>query len=333
MSTYDYILQGVALTDKRWANAPGIPFDGVWHLAEGTGVLPHFPGLRATTFHRPGQHGESQAQFAPLAERSLSLRMRFLAVCSDPSNARYGRQGEGFDERMAFMEANVNEFFFRSQLGATSNRGYLELKRVNNVFEHFPGGDWSPTHGEQTTAGRFIASSEPEMDRDARWVDYTLIFHIPEGTWWTDWEYRKISNVRPNQTTNINVPMGTAPIWDARIAIRTVDPDINLQPGTRFLNDLGIGFRVSREIAKGPHWRVFGTVERAYGGYSSNTGDNPNWDVDLNNQTILEEVGRPQGSLLMISPGVAGDSRPIGRIRVRPTAAIDVALAVRPRWF
>lgn len=335
MSTYDYVLQGVSLTDTRWASIPGAPIEGVWHMRSGTSTLPHFPGLRATRFNRLGQHGESQAQFAPIQPRTLELNMRFLAVATNPAHPRFQQWGRTFDERMAFLEENINEFFFRTMIGQTSGKGYLNLTRRNNQFEHFPaGGIAAPaTNGDQHTAGRFLASSAGQMDDDARWADYTLLFEIPQGTWWTDTQYRAAS-VPAGASTAIEIPMGTAPVWDAKIAFHTGGAG----PGSneiKFTNDQGVGFSIGRSLTSDDSgwWRVVDAGERSYGGHRDNNGAEPNWDVEMDNPTIVHEIGRPQGSALMIHPGVSGTSRRVGRVFVKSTVPLEVRIAYRPRWF
>ena len=325
MATYDYILQGVPLTDRRWPVGNG--FEGAWFLNPGTSVLPKFPGLRATRFQRPGQHGESQAQFAPLQPKTEEFSIRFLAVCTDPTHPRFRQEGATFDERMAFLEHNITDFMFRTRIGATSTGGYLELKRVNNEYEHFAGlGAGNHTGGEQTTAGRFISSSEAEMDQDARWADYTLLFEVPTGTWWTKQVRRRVDVPSANSTVTVDLPMGTAPVWDSQIAVRQNGD--RLEAGSTFLNDMDVGFRVSYWTSS---WWVMDVESRMSG--NAGTGTSPNWNRSKDNARLIHEVGRPLGSALVINPGAPGSGERIGRVKVRLTSPGTVWFSYNPRFF
>lgn len=299
-------------------------------MRRGTSVLPHFPGLRATKFTRPGQHGESQAQYAPLEPRVLELNMRFLPICTNPQNPAYQQVGRTFDERMAFLEENINEFMFRTMIGQTSSKGYLQIKRRNAQFEHFPhlyeGGVRS--NGDQVAVGRILASSDHTLDPDANFADYDFIFELPEGTWYTAPVERRFNDLTANTTHTFALPMGTAPVWDTKIALRPRGGP-TVMDGTEFTNDMGLGFRI-RQNRRGSEWTIVDTLTRAAGRHA---GGSPDWDIELTNFNEILELGRPQGTSLLVNPGVDGDGRRIGHINVRLNSPGEVAFLHHPRFF
>lgn len=254
--------------------------------------------------------------------------MRFLAVCTNPQHPRFGQQGLTFDERMAFLEENINEFFFRTRIGATSAGGYLELKRVNNEAEHFPHlGSGNFTRGEQTTAGRFLASTEASMDPEAQYADYDLIFEIPTGTWWTETLYQEVDLPNPGETVAVDLPMGTAPVWDSQVAISPTTAGFSLRDST-FLNDMGVGFKMRYNVDR---WWIWDT-EMAVAADAFD-GNEPVWGGDFDRPDTMIDVGRPLGSTLMINPGVPGSSDRLGRVNITLTDPGKVVIAHNPRFF
>ncbi|MDS2171606.1 hypothetical protein Q7C18_02740 [Nesterenkonia sp. CL21] len=325
MSSFDYVIQGVKCTDARWADDPTAAFPGAWHLRTDTALLPQFPGLRATRFTRPGQHGESLAQFAPIEPRTVRLAMRFVAVCSDPRDPRYGQMGGSWEERLSFIEANVNEFMFRTQIGNQAGLGQLRLERTFTDFEHFPYGEADQTMGTQWCTGRFLSSSEAEVDRDARWAEYDLVFENPEGTWLTEQQEVRV-DVPANADTAVDLPMGTAPVWDAMLAVRSADG--RLEAGTSFKNTAGVGFELARWTES---WWILDMESRMSSLAGTATG--PNWGANLNDAQMISELGRPQGSALLVNPGVSSSGDRIGRITINAPQACQVRIRYNPRFF
>ena len=318
MGDVQYRVQGVDLTDQRWAASPvtspnGKRLAGVWELLKGTGLLPDSPGFAVTRFEKPDQHGESQAQFAPVTPTSSMISVRVWAVDGQPSSPMFRQAGDTVGQRLRMLQANVAELFFRTQLGAAGSKGLLEVERTYSV-------DGEP----QYAAGRFTTRVTPEYGPDYMWADYHLMFDNPFGTW-TGPEVT-ITETVGTSWTDVHVPMGTAPVWDALIAARS---NTNELLGARFRNDQGVGFNVSAFSGNG--WRVYDTRSRI----SSLAGaaSEPAWDAPFNRAATIEEVGRPQGTALLINPGVAGNPDQVGLVRVRYPSAGTVMIRYRPRYF
>lgn len=316
MGDVQYRIQGVDLTDQRWSANPvaspnGKRLAGTWELLKGTSLLPDSPGFAVTRFEKPDQHGESQAQFAPVTPTSSMISVRVWAVDGQPSSPTFRQAGDTAGQRLRMLQANVAELFFRTQLGAAGSKGLLEVERTYSV-------DGEP----QYAAGRFATRVSPEYGPDYMWADYHLLFDNPFGTW-TGPEVT-ITETVGRSWTDVHVPMGTAPVWDALIAVR---PDTNpLEAGSNFRNDQGVGFDMA---ALTNNWWVMNAVTRMAGS-SFNPVD---WGTSLNNARLMHEVGRPQGSALLINPGVAGYPEQIGLVRTRLTTQGTVQIRYRPRYF
>jgi hypothetical protein len=321
MGDITYTLQGVDLTDQRWASTPvqspiGRRATGVWELNKGTGLLPSLPGFRVTRFEKPGQHGETQAQFAPVAANGLPLVVRFWALGADPGHPDYQQVGATPDVRLRMLQENISEFLFRAQIGAAGSKGYLELERR-----------YSPDGDPQTAVGRIVGSSEPEYGPDYLWADYTLIFSNPYGTW-TGEQVTVTEDITTTSETEIRVPMGTAPVWDAVIAVRVTGEGERLEAGTRFTNDTGVGFEIARWTES---WWIYDMASRMAS--LAGTASFPNWGANLNDAQMVRELGRPQGSALLINPGVAGVGDRVGAVKVTAAAPCQVRIRYRPRYF
>ena len=311
-------LQGVDLTDRRWYTSPsntplGRPLTGAWDVLRGTSLLPSAPRYRRTRFERPSQHGESRAQFSPIAPKSHMIVMRFYAIDSNPNSPMYKTLPTTPGGRVQAIQENMNEFFFRTQLGANGSKGYLELSRRYSV-----NGD--PQYANVDVDGE----EEPEYEPDYRWADYHMIFRNPYGTW--TGEEITITRDITRGNTEVRLPMGTAQVWDMKIAMRP--NDYELPPGSTFVNDQGVGFRMAYLTR---NWWIMDTVTRMAGHASS--GTNPNWDITLNNARLIEEMGRPQGTALLLNPGVTGSYEREALIRVNPRVDSRVIFRYRPRYF
>lgn len=322
MSDILYRLQGVDLIDQRWANSPAVtdfgPREGAWELLQGTSLLPNLPGFDVTTFRRPGQQGESRVQHAPVNPRGIPLSVRFYAVDPDGATPTYGMEGTDVPERVHFLEKAVSEFLFRTQLGKSGSGGDLQLERR-----------YTANGGRMYTTGMVRGSVEPEYGPDYRYADYHFIFTSGIGTWYTlPWQYVS-ATVPGGESTEVDVPMGTAAVPDARIAYRGVNGG-DVPGGTRFLNEMRIGVMAGPDVS-GNTWRVIDVDRR--GASAGGSGAQPNWNGAFTNTRFVHEHGRPLGTGLLIQPGVAGDSRRIGTVIVEPTADIELRIAVRPRYF
>ncbi len=318
-----YEIQGVPLIDRRWASDPvrtdSGPVYGAWEALQGTSLLPSLPGFRVTMIDRPGIQGEAQVQNAPVMAKGIPLVVRFYAVQGDPTSPDYGRAGRTVGERAHFLDTNVREFLFRSQIGAAGSKGNLRLSRqlgVNGEAMH--------------TVGRVISSADPEYGPGYHEAEYTFIFHSQIGTWYRDWQYVS-ATARAGRTTAIEVPMGTAPVPDARIAIRSQGTGVSMPSGTRIVNDQGRGFEMRGTSGDG-RWRIMDAESRWAVTMQTST-EQPDWSLEPTNPYQMAEVERPSGTALEINPGVSGLSRRVGHVIITPTADVYVQIALRPRYF
>lgn len=335
---FDYSLQGVRLTDARWENDPNAEYEGAWVMAPDTDALPMYPGIQVTEFNVPGGHGERQVQHAPMEPRNINLTVRFLAVETNPSKPGYKRSGGTWDERQAQIEANVNEFMFRTRLGSQSALGEVTLTRVNPHFEHFLSsraqGDNTvrPSTGNQVATGRFISSASVDRDPDMRWADYSFVFRDRHGCWMTSWQYFAFDNISGGINRTLNVPMGTAPVIDALVAIRTRSSG---NGRARVTNLAGHGFYADNSLNRGTtdanRWWVYDTLAWRAGG--GNLGGGRPWTMDKPHTRPMEEIRRPLGTALQITPGISDVGQMRGRINVRLPTTGDVHVALRPRWY
>lgn len=316
-----YYIQGVPLTDNRWEGSPTLSPDGrqltgVWEPLRDISLLPQLPGFKVTRFERPGQHGESQAQYAPIAPNGFPISVRVYAIESDPARPDFRQVPTTPGARLDVLERNVGQFLFRTQIGASGAKGYLEVERRLGV-----NGD------PRYASGRFITSSTPSHERSYRWADYHFIFENPFGTWYGD--EITIDQTLTTSETEILVPMGTAPVWDAMVAARPTGPN-PFPAGSRFTNDMDIGFEMSRQSGNN-HWWIMHTLSRTASVAGSASW--PNWAANLDNVRMVAEFGRPQGSALTINPGVADTPDQVGMVKVRLTSPGQVRIRYRPRYF
>lgn len=318
MSNFDYEIQGVRLTDPR----------GAWNLLEGTDTLPKFPGLRATRYNIPGGSGERQVQHAPIEPTTHLFRVRFHAIDTNESSGTYLKMGRNFDERVAFLERNINEFMFATQLGAQSHLGNVEIRRINPRSGSASTDHYRTSNRVLTAVGRVIASVEPQVSSNGEYADYDFIYENPNGVWFSSWDYRRVSH-KPAGTYGIWVYSGTAPIDDALIAIR---PSQTMPAGVLVRNEAGIGFRVSRPLAAN-RWHVFDTFSWSARLTAGIASEDPWWSGPKEDRTIMTEHGRPTGSALVITPGIADNAHPRGKFSVRLTGPGEIRVATRAKWF
>jgi hypothetical protein len=314
MSNFDYEIQGVKLTDPR----------GAWYLLPGTDTLPKYPGIRVTRFNIPGGSGEKQVQHAPTEPASYLFRIRFNAIDTRIGSPTYLRMGRDYDEKIAFLERNINEFMFTTRLGAQGHLGNVEIKRINPTSQSASTDSYRMSHGSLSAVGRVIASTEPEVSENQEYADFEFIYENPTGTWYSEWDYRRIG-AKPAGTHGIWVNCGTAPIDDALIAIKPTNGD--MPAGVLVRNEAGIGFEVKKTLTAN-RWHVFDT-------YSWATGSSPDiwFSTPKPDKTSMTEYGRPVGSALVITPGIKNVSTPRGIVTVRLTAPGEIRTAVRSKWF
>lgn len=314
MSSFDYEIQGVKLTDPR----------GAWHLLPGTDTLPKYPGIRVTRYNVPGGSGERQVQHAPTEPATYLFRVRFNAIDTRIASPSYMKWGRDHDEKIAFLERNINEFMFATRLGAQSHLGNVELKRLNPRSQSASTNGYRTSNGSLSTVGRVIASADPEVADNGEYADYEFVYENPTGTWFGEWEYRRLG-VKPAGTYGIWVNSGTAPMDDALISIK---PDgVTMPPGALVRNEAGIGFRVNKSLESW-HVHIFDT-------YSWSCGVTPSgwWNTPKPDQTSMVEHGRPVGSALVLTPGIDGASSPRSRLTVRIPTPGEIKIATRSRWF
>lgn len=312
--SFDYEIQGVKLTDPR----------GGWSLRPGTDVLPKYPGIRVTRFNVPGASGESQVQHAPLEPVKYLFRVRFHPVDTRIESPRYLKRGRDYEERIANLERNINEFMFSTRLGAQSHLGNVELRRLNPASQDASSDSRRFSHGVMTAVGRVIASTDPDVSPSGTFAEYEFIYENQTGTWFTEWDYRK-GGLKQAGFHGYWVPCGTAPIDDAMIAIY---PAVNDMPaGVLVRNEAGIGFEVKKALTPN-RWHIFDT--KAW-----SVGATPGiwWSTPKPDKTSMTEYGRPTGSALTITPGIKNVDSPRGILTVRLTGPGYIRTATRPRWF
>ena len=312
-------LQGVDLTDRRWLTAPvqtprGQLLTGAWDVLRGTSLLPSAPSYRRAPFERPSQHGESRAQFSPIAPKSHLVVLRFYAVDADPNSPMFGTVPTTPGERIRALQDNMDELFFRTQLGSNGSKGYLELSKTYSV-------NGSPLYSNVDVVG----ADEPSYEADYYWADYELILRLPHGTW--TGEEQIIEKELPSGESEVLLPMGTSPVWDMKIAMRTID-ESRLEIGSTFVNDQDVGFRMAGTINS---WWIMDMVTRM--STSAGLGSSPIWSRTLNNALLVEELGRPQGSGLLVNPGVAGSPDRVGLVKVNLVHPCRVIFRYKPRYF
>lgn len=314
MSDFDYEIQGVKLNDPR----------GGWFLRPGTDTLPKFPGIRVTRYNVPGANGERQVQHAPLDPVKYLFRVRFKPVDLRDGSPTYGMGSDNVEQRIAFLERNINEFLFSTRLGAQSHLGNVEIRRISPASQLASNNDRRFSHGVMTAVGRVIAPVEPEVEETGQFADYEFIYENQTGTWFTEWDYRRIG-VKPAGFHGIWIHCGTAPIDDALIAIRPTSGD--MPAGVLVRNESGIGFEVKKTLTAN-RWHIFDTHAWA-------TGSSPSiwWSTPKPDQTSMTEYGRPVGSALVITPGINNVSTPRGIVTVRLTAPGEIRVAARKKWF
>lgn len=315
MSDFDYEIQGVKLNDPR----------GGWFLRPGTDTLPKFPGIRVTRFNVPGASGESQVQHAPLEPVKYLFRVRFKPVDVRVDSATYGMTGRDWDERIAFLEYNINEFMFSTRLGAQSQLGNVELRRLSPRSQRASAYYRRFSNGVMTATGRVIAPAEPEVEETAAYADYEFIYENQTGTWFTGWDYRKLG-LKQEGFHGIWVPSGTAPIQDAMVGIFPLGRD--LPAGVLVRNEAGDGFEVKKVLTEG-RWHIFDTSDKWA------VGSTPNiwWSTPKPDQVSMAGVGRERGSALTIIPGIRNVDSPRGLLTIRLTGRAYIRTATRPRWF
>lgn len=320
MADMDLTLQGVPLVDDRWAqsqNKVHTSRDGVWEPTRGTDLESALPGFVVTETVIPGQHGVTQAQHAPIADRVIPIQMKFWAIDTHTDSPTYQLgQDDRFsqaDRRRLLME-NQREFQQRTQLGAAGSRGLLLLSAQfsNGLRLH--------------ARGRVTASSDAETRAASRYRVVDYLFRNPTGTWFADTEYRSATITESGTNTGLRLPAGDMDTWDAKIAVR---PDSTMSSGSRFLNELGIGFEVMHQIPGGT-WTIFDAGNRRAG--QAGTGSSPEWDAPLEDTTLMAEYGPPQGSMLNLPPGIAGIDPTECVVVANLRGAAEVQVAIAPRY-
>ena len=315
-------LQGVNLDDDRWEN-PASKFhtwrDGVWELLSGTEVLPRYSGGRVTSWNIPGGQGERRSALMPLAARLIPIRVKFYPICADPQDPRYQQWGRDPQERALFLRQNISEFMRRVQVGRQMVDGNLRLDRT-------VGGS-----GKQSCAVYFESDWDQQDAPIFAHSTLTIVARNPAGTWFGDWEYVDVGLLEPGRTTAVNVPMGDAPVEDARVAVRPAqEPARDGANWYRFTNLGGVGFQATM-LSPWARWWIFRTLENRAGRPTDNT--TRDWDIDTPYEQHMYSYGRRQGTALLITPGVPNDGRSVGRVNVRVGSPAYVMIAVRPKYF
>lgn len=318
MSNFDYEIQGVSLTDPR----------GAWNLLPGTDVLPKYPGINATKFNIPGASGESQVQHAPILPSTQLFVMRFHAIDTLERSPTYLKMGRDFDEKLAFLERNINQFMFATRLGAQSHLGNVELRRISHSAGDASSDFDRLSNRVLTAVGRVHASTEPQIASNHEYADYEFVYENPTGTWFTSWSYRRIGN-KPAGTHGVWTYSGTAPIDDALIAIKPTGGD--MPAGVVVRNESGIGFEVRKVLAR-DRWYVFDTFSWSMREGALNA-DGPWWSGPKTDQTSMVEHGRGTGTALTITPGIADNAYPRGKVTIRIPSSGEIRVATRSKWF
>lgn len=325
-------LQGVPLTDDRWSSASQ---PGAWELMTGSELLPRYPGARVTRFEVPGGQGERRVQNMPAAARTVPLRIRFLPICTDPESPMYQRRGRDPQERAGFLANNIREFMFRTRLGAQLSMGNLRLSRTLSASEHMldPTVDAelspavTPSGGTESCVGYFESDWSQDDHPTYQYSTLTALFRNPTGTWYTDWQYFGYGGLSADTDWTLEVPMGTAPVDDAMVAIQPQNS--GSAPGALVRNDSGLGFQVGTTMPQDT-WHFFDTYSWRMGTVPAGGFD---WGIEKPDQAAMLEHGRPLGTALLITPGIAGTGDMIGRVHVRLPSYATVHIAIRPKWF
>ncbi|WP_147107118.1 hypothetical protein [Nesterenkonia populi] len=318
-------LQGVNLDDDRWESPQTRLYThrtGVWELLTGTEVLPRYSGGRVTRWEIPGGQGERRAALMPLAARVIPIRIRVYPICTDPQSPMYQRQGRDPQERARFLRENITEFHRRVQLGRQMVDGNLRLDRTIGGTEQVSAAVYFESDWDQEDGPEFL------------WSTLTVPARNPTGTWFGAWETVDAGEITPDDgSVGLAVPAGDAPIEDARIAIRP----IGNQPSDgenwfRLTNYGGTGFTASMLEPYARWWIVRAGESRAGVAPSGDNADR-DWAMDTPREDVIYSYGRRQGTSLLITPGIPGDGRAVGRVNIRVGAPARVMVAVRPKYF
>lgn len=317
-------LQGVNLDDDRWLN-PSTRFHthrpGVWELVSGTEILPRYSGGRVTTWDVPGGQGERRTALMPISGRSIPIRVRFYPLCTDPNDPRYQREGRDPQERAYFLRKNMNEFLGRVQVARQMVDGDLRLDRTVGDVEQLSCGvyfetDWAETVHPTFKMAEIFISARNRM-----------------GTWYGAWEYIDLGEMNPGQVYGMTVPMGTANTEDARIALRMYDsPPLNNR-WMRATNLGGMGFLATR-MTPWARWWIFWTFDsKAAEGDAPGDDSTRDWNKQPDREDVMFSQGNRQGTSLLITPGIPGDGRSVGRVNIEVGTRSRVMIALRPKYF